>query len=180
MPTLDSPNRANYWPWLQVALLVANLCWTTLCLGGYRPETMVVTSALSGLSLLVHFSGRAFLTADDARKSVPAALRLHPAGWLFLPFLAYAAGNAAWITPVPWSGWHDWLVWAQMIAVFWVVLNDVRAPAARATLLGALLALGVAAVALAGYQRLVKPDWLMLDRTQAPQSAVIPRNPGHL
>jgi tetratricopeptide (TPR) repeat protein len=169
MPTPDSPSRAACWQWLQVALLVANLWWTTLCLGGYRPETMVITSGLTGLLLWVHFLGRIFAVPGTSQESLRNRARAHPAGWLLLPFLAYAAINAAWITPVPWLGWHDWLMWAQMIAVFWVVLNAVRSPAARMTVLGALFALGAVAVALACYQRLVKPDWLMLGRTQAPQ-----------
>lgn len=144
---------------MQVALLAANLAWTTLCLGGYLAETMVVTAGLNGLLLLVHFAGR--LTG--------AVGRSHPAGKWLLPFLAYAMANVLWVTPVRWLGWQDWLEWAQMIAIFWVVLNGVRAPAARAALLMGLMGLGVAAVVLECHQRFVRPDWLMLGRTQAAQ-----------
>ena len=70
------------------------------------------------------------------------------------------------ITPVPWLGWHDWLTWAQMITVFWVVLNGVRSPAARTMLFGALFILGAVAAGMAGYQHFVKPDWMMLGRIQ--------------
>jgi len=162
MPTESTSARASAWEWLTAALVVVNLAWTTLCLGGYRPETMVVTSALNGLLLAVHFAGRAFAPASSVRQ-------FHPAGWWLLPFLVYAAANVMWVTPVPWLGWRDWLGWAQMILVFWVVLNDVRARATRTLLWGGLTAVAFAAVVLACYQRFVKPDWLMLGRVQVDQ-----------
>lgn len=161
MPASPLPSRASVWEWAQTALLVGNLGWTTLCLGGYRPETLRITSALNGLLLVVHLLGRA-LGGDGSRRS-------HPAGWWLLPFLAYAAGNVLWLTPVPWLGWWDWLGWAQLILVFWVVLNGVRATATRTVLLGGLVAVASVAAALACYQRFVRPDWLMLGRTQADQ-----------
>ena len=161
MPASPLPSRASVWEWAQTALLVGNLGWTTLCLGGYRPETLRITSALNGLLLVVHLLGRA-LGGDGSRRS-------HPAGWWLLPFLAYAAGNVLWLTPVPWLGWWDWLGWAQLILVFWVVLNGVRATATRTVLLGGLVAAASVAAALACYQRFVRPDWLMLGRTQADQ-----------
>ncbi len=153
------PARATPWEWAQAALLAAGLVWTTLCLGGYRAETMVVTSALNAALLTVHFLSQAF----------SRAVRAHPAGWFFLPFLVYAAANAAFITPVPWLGWRDWLLWAQMTAVFWVALNGLCSPAVWQSLAAAIAALGAVAVALACYQRFVQPDWLMLGRTQAEQ-----------
>ncbi len=136
-----------------------SLTWTTLCLGGYRPETMVVTVWLNA-ALLV-----SVLLAGALQKG-PAP---HPAGWLLLPFLAYAAANAAWLTPVGWLGWHDWLLWAQAGAVFWAVLNGVHAAPARNALIGLLALLGVVAVGLAVYQRFFDQEWLMLGRLQAPQ-----------
>lgn len=142
-----------------MALLTINLAWTTMGLGGYRAETMVVTSALTGLLLAGYFLKRVFSRATQT----------HPAGWLLLPFLIYAAANAAFVTPVPWLGWRDWLLWAQMIAVFWVALNDLRSAQAWRVLAAAVAAMGVAAVALACYQRFVQPDWLMLGRVQAGQ-----------
>ncbi len=145
----------------QAGLLAVNLFWTTLCLGGYRPETMVITSALTGAVLALHLLTRAIFPDGTSRA--------HPAGWIFLPFLVYAAANVVWVTPVRWLGWHDWLWWAQMTAVFWVVLNGVRAAAARRLLLGALVLAGFIAVALAAYQFFVRPDWLMLGRRQADQ-----------
>lgn len=153
--------RAPAWEWAQVALLAGNLAWTTLCLGGVRAETMVVTSVLNAALLAVHFLERAWTKAP-----VP---RLHPAGWLLLPFLGYAAANVIWITPVRWLGWRDWLEWAQMIAVFWVVLNGVRSRGPRVALFGALVAIGGVAVLLGVYQVFAHPDWLMLGRIQARQ-----------
>lgn len=155
----------NPWPvrleLAQAVLLAGNLVWTTLCLGGYRPETMVITSALTGALLTLHLLTRAVFPA--------ATTRSHPAGWLLLPFLAYAAANVCWVTPVRWLGWHDWLGWAQLTVVFWVVLNGLRSAAAQRLVLGALVLTGLVAVALAAYQIFVHPDWLMLGRRQAEQ-----------
>ncbi|MSU24206.1 MAG: O-antigen ligase domain-containing protein [Opitutus sp.] len=158
-PTIS---RVSIWEWMQTVLLAANLAWTTLCLGGYRPETMIVTSALTGLLLALHFAAQVFEKND-------AAIQAHPAGWLLLPFLLYAAANVLWVTPVGWLGWRDWFGWAEMIAVFWVVLNGVHSAAPRRVLFGTLVTLGVIVVALAWYQHFVKPDWLMLGRLQEPQ-----------
>lgn len=146
---------------LQRLLLAVNLAWTTLCLGGYRPETMVVTSGLTAALLAVHLVARGLHS-----QTLP---RWHPWGWWPLPFLVYAAVNAAWISPVPWLGWHDWLWWAQMTAVFWVVLNLADHARAACWLLGTLAVLALVAVVLAAYQVFVRPDWLMLGRQQAEQ-----------
>lgn len=156
------------WEWAQVALLAGNLTWTTLCLGGYRPETMVVTTALSGALLVVHLLGFVMLREELAGRSGEVA-RVHPAGWWLLPFLAYAAVNVALVSPVKWIGWRDWIGWAQMIAVFWVVLNGVRTREARAVLFGTIVALAFGAAVMACYQRFVRPDWLMMGRVQADQ-----------
>lgn len=161
--------RPGFWEWAQVALLVANLAWTTACLGGYRPETMVVTSALTGVLVAVHLAARAGKSGGVMGQGDGGFGAYHPAGWWLLPFLGYAAVNVRWISPVEWIGWRDWLGWAQMIAVFWVVLNGVRSKAGRATLFWTLVALAFGAVLLAGYQRWVQPDWLMMGRVQADQ-----------
>ncbi len=160
--TSRPPSRVSPWEWLQTALLLVNLGWTTLCLGGFRPETMVITSVLNGLLLAVHLADRAL--AGEGR-----VWRTHPAGWWLLPFLIYAAVNVLRVTPVPWLGWRDWLGWAQMILVFWVVLNGIRSTSTRTALFGGLVLLALVAVGLACYQRFVKPDWLMMGRTQANQ-----------
>lgn len=159
-PVLPQP-RASAWEWTQVVLLAANLTWTTLCLGGFRAETMVITIALTGAMFAVHCLERA-----ATRRAIE---RCHLAGWLFVPFLIYAAANVRWVSPVPWLGWRDWLGWAQMIAVFWVVLNGVRSKGPRVALFGVLVAIGMVAVGLGFYQEFVRPGWLMMGRTQALQ-----------
>ena len=159
LPPPSQP-RASVWEWTQAALLAANLGWTTICLGGYRADTMVITSALNVLMLALHFGRRAFS---------PVAKSLHPAGWMFVPFLVYAAANVIWVTPVGWLGWQDWLGWAQMIAVFWVLVNDVRERAPHRLLFGTLLALALVGVGFACYQRFARADWLMLGGTQREQ-----------
>ena len=158
--TPSSFPRASAWEWTQTGLLVANLIWTTLCLGGYRADTLVVTTTLTGVLLLVHFLGRAW-EKNGGQSAV------HPAGWWLLPFLAYALANVLWVTPVRWLGWLDWLGWAQMIAVFWVVLNGLRSRMPRRVVFFTLVLLAIVGVLLACYQRFMRPDWIMLGRTSA-------------
>jgi O-antigen ligase len=158
MARFKSPSFAAIGEWIVGVLLATNLIWTTLCLGGYRPETMTLSWALTGAALSVHL-GIAAWTRQ----------RPHPAGLWFLPFLAYAAFNVSAVSPVRWLGWRDWLGWAQMIAVFWLTINGVTRRGPRAVVLGTLVSLGTIAVLLAAYQRFVMPDWLALGRTQADQ-----------
>lgn len=166
--TAEASIRASGWEWAQVALLSVNLAWTTLCLGGFLAETMVLTSALSAALLTVHFTERAVRRQRSPHSEYDLP-RLHSAGWLLLPFLVYAAVNVHWVTPVGWLGWMDWLGWTQAAAIFWVVLNGVRARAARMALFFVLVGIGCVLVLLASYQRFVAPDWLMMGRTQAAQ-----------
>lgn len=156
-----SSQRTSAWEWAQVGLLLGSFAWTTLCLGGFRPETMLVTSGLNALLLAIHLAGRALGGGSQPR--------FHWAGWWLLPFLAYALANVIWVSPVPWLGWRDWLGWAQLAIVFWVGLNGVRSPRARTWLFSGIVAVAMVTVLLACYQRFVKPDWLMLGRTQADQ-----------
>lgn len=152
--------RSQRLEWVLVTLLAGNLSWTTLCLGGYRPETMLVTGILTSLTLIVYLVGH-ILSGSTSR--------LHAAGWLYLPFLVYALASVLWVTPVPWLGWHDWYLWANLGATFWVVLNGVKSTRARATLLAVVGALAFVATILAAYQKFVHPDWLMLGREQSEQ-----------
>jgi hypothetical protein len=121
------------------------------------PGTRVAMIALTAAVLASYF-------CDPRRPR-----RAHPAGWLFTPFLAYAACSAAWMTPVHWMGWTDWINWAQAIGVFWVVLNGVRSEGCRRFLCAVLIALGVTSAVLALYQHFVDPRWLMLGRHQLDQ-----------
>ena len=151
-------STVSVWEWTQTALLAVNLVWTTLCLGGARAETQVVTLALTTALVAAHFLARVFARNDAARS------RVHPAGWLLLPFLIYAAANVIGVTPVRWLGWLDWIGWAQLVAVFWVTLNGIGSRAPRWSIFFTLVVLGLAGVVLASYQRFVRPDWIMLGR----------------
>ncbi|MES2696781.1 MAG: O-antigen ligase family protein [Verrucomicrobiota bacterium] len=153
--------RASVWEWTQTALLVANLGWTTLYMGGYRPVAQIVTLLLTVAVVLTHFAARVW---GEERVWRP----LHPAGWWLLPFLLYAAANVVWVAPAKWLGWLDWLNWAQMVAVFWVVLNGIQNPSTRRFLCFMLMALGIAGVVLGCYQRFVQPEWVMVGE-RAPQ-----------
>lgn len=142
-------------------LLGGNLAWTTLTLGGYRPEARVVTYSLTGALLVTYL-----LTGAWERRTWRT---LHPAAWALVPFLAYAGLNVAILSPVPWLGWLDWLGWANLGITFWVILNGIRSGPTRRALFLVLTLLGLSAVALGCYQRFVQPDWLMLGRQQADQ-----------
>jgi O-antigen ligase len=144
--------------WLIALLVAANLLWTTLCLGGYRPETMIVSSLLTGATLAAQLAVYSF-----------SDRKIHPSNWYLLPFLVYAAVNAAFFSPVPWLAARDWLGWAQCASVFWILTNGVSTRRPRHFLLGTLVALAALAVVLACYQRFLWPDWLMLGRKQAQQ-----------
>lgn len=147
--------------WILTGLLGANLVWTTLGLGGFRAETRLVTWGLTGLALLTFLAGRAAAPRPWAT--------LHPAGWALGPFLAYAAFNVGFVSPVPWLGWLDWFGWMNLAVTFWVGINGLRSRATRRALFFIVTALGLSAVALGCYQCFVQPDWLMMDRQQAAQ-----------
>ncbi len=148
------------WEWAQAVLLAVNLVWTTLCLGGYLRETMLWSVAGTGVILALKF-------ARGALGVAPLGVRWHPAGWWLVPFLAYAAINAAVVSPVGWLGWWDWLGWAQLVVTFWLALDVVGLPGPRQLLRVTVLGLGVVLVGLGCYQRWGDPNWIMLGRTQS-------------
>jgi O-antigen ligase len=158
MATSEHSNAAPTGEWMIAGLLAGNLAWTTLCLGGARPETLVLTWALTGVTLALQLTMSAW-----------AGERSHVAGFWLLPFLAYGLISVAFITPVPWIGKRDWLGWAGMIAIFWISLNGLRRPGPRLLVAGTIGALAIAGVVFAAYQRFIAPDWLMMERTQVAQ-----------
>ncbi len=160
-PPVSPPSRISPWEIVQAALLAVTLVWTTLANGGYGAQIERVTVLLTGSLVVVHALERAW-----AR---PNLCRLHPAGWLLLPFLVYALANVLWVTPVRWLGWRDWLGWAQMIAVFWVVLNGIRSRGPRRLLFFVLVALGIVEVILGCYQRFVRPEWKVPGAARGPE-----------
>ncbi|MFA5262529.1 MAG: O-antigen ligase family protein [Opitutaceae bacterium] len=147
---------------LQAGLISANLAWSTLCLGGYRPETQVVGYSLTAALVIVHLALRAFHRTTSERS-------FGVGDWMLGAFLAYAAVNAAWVSPVPWLGWVDFLCWAQLLAVYWIVRSGLCSAASRRFIFGTVLTLAIVSVALGYYQRFVNPEWLMLGRTQVSQ-----------
>ncbi len=119
-----------------------------------------MTCVLTVLTLVVG-GVRGFLSASRQSSSGNAA-------WWLLPFLGYAALNVWFVAPAPWLGWLDWLGWANLVATFFIAAG-LRSDATRRILFFALVMLALSAVALGSYQRFVRPDWLMLGRTQAEQ-----------
>ncbi len=154
----DHSTAAPLGEWILAGLLAANLMWTTLCLGGVRPETMVWSWSLTGVAWAMQLATSAWLGE-----------RPHRAGYWLLPFLAYAALSVLFITPVPWLGKREWLLWAELVAFFWISLNGLHRPGPRLLVLGTALSLAVIGVLLACYQRFLAPDWLMMGRTQVAQ-----------
>lgn len=145
---------------LLAAAVMANLGWTTWCLGGYRPETMAVSAPLLLLTLAGAWLRRAVVGGP------------HFPWWVWvwpLPFLAYALANAAVISPVPWLGWFDWSLWMHLATAYWLGLELSGSRVARRIAAIGLAVIGLGAVALAVYQRVWDPAWLPMNRRQAPQ-----------
>ncbi len=148
--------------WLLVVGLAVTLAWTTLCLGGYLAETMVVTSwAVFGLAAL-----GGLLWAMGRGSKPPTFNR---AVLLPLPFLLYALASVLWIAPAKWLAWREWLLWFQMWLVFALALHFGRGRRQTWGIVGMLVALGLVGTAMAAYQRYVDKTWMMLGRTQAEQ-----------
>ena len=143
--------RPSRWEWTQAGILALTLAWTTLANGGHGGRIPLVTAGLTGLLLVVHLLSRA-----------QSGQIFHPAGWLLLPFLGYALLNVLMVTPVRWLGWRDWLGWAQMVAVFWVLINGIGSRRPRRFLFYTLVALGLVGVVLCCYQRFVSPEWRVI------------------
>ncbi len=161
MVAISKHPRVSLWQQAQVALLVGNLGWTTFCLGGYRPGTMVIAWLLAGLLFGVHFAERVFTGG--------AMPRWHPAGWYFVPFLLYTAANVWFVTPYRWLGWRDAGEWLLLIGTFWVLLNGIRDSRARWCLFWSLVAIAAVSGCAAFYQHWGDAGWLMLGRRQADQ-----------
>lgn len=146
--------------WVLAFLVLANLWWTALCLGGCRPETKVIADSVNAATfavwLAMHIWGR-------------RRLELRRVALATIPFLIFGAWSSGWWTPVPWLGWQDWLHWARMAAVFWVVLHGIRAARVQEAMFWGLAALGVLATGMAVYQQVADPAWLMMGRRQAGQ-----------
>lgn len=142
--------------------LMGMLAWTTLCLGGYLAETMVITSwAVFGLTALGGFC--AMMRAGGGR------MRVHIAWGLPVPFLLYALASVLWVAPAQWLAWREWLLWVQMWLVFGLTLHFGRSRGQTALIVGTFVVLGLAGVGLAAYQRFTDASWMMLGRTQAEQ-----------
>ncbi|HEY4301209.1 MAG TPA: O-antigen ligase family protein [Candidatus Didemnitutus sp.] len=141
---------------MALALLVAA---TTLCLGGYRPETMArVFPAL----LVVAGAGLVVMVVRTDRPVCRAF-------WWPAPFLIFSLASAVGWAPAAWLGWREWLLWFQGALVFVGVLH--LAPGARGIRLfgGTLAALALVGTVMAAWQRFHDPTWLMMGRTQADQ-----------
>lgn len=135
------------------------LVWTTYQLGGFRPETLTVTTALLALAACLEFLAR-FMVGGG-----------HPMEACLVPFLVYAAINATWISPVAWRGWQDWYLWLHAVAGFWLGLSLWRERGARRVMVGAVGLCAVVAAGCAFYQRAVQLDWLPMGRVQVEQYA---------
>ena len=144
--------------WVQTAGLVAVVAWTTLCLGGYLADTMVVSGpVVLGLGALaaLEYSFRPY--------------RLQAIWLLPVPFLFYSLGSVWWVAPAKWLAWREWLLWLQMWIIFGLVLHTVRTPGQRGLLVAVVAGLGLCGAGMAAYQHYVDRTWLMLGRHQLEQ-----------
>lgn len=164
-PSSQSASRAiGGLEWVLVIGLALTLIWTTLCLGGYLAETMVVTSAaVFALTVL----GGILWAVGNGREG----RSVHLAALIPLPFLIYVLASVIWLAPAKWLAWREWLLWFQAWLVFVLVLHFGRGRAQTWTLAGMFVALGLAGTGLAAYQRFVDPSWMMMGRTQSVQFA---------
>ncbi len=142
-------------------ILAGNLIWTTVCLGGFRPETQLVTYSVTCCWAVLYLGLRAF-GAIGTRSWGAADLLLGG-------FLLVALANVALIAPMPWLGVADWLTWANCICVYWIARDIAGEGKVRALLFGTLVALAILSVLFGAYQCFVNPKWLSLGRTQADQ-----------
>lgn len=161
-PSVPPSRSLLAWEWSQAILLGAVTVTTTLDLGGYRPVSLPLFYSLLLALAVVHGIGWAL-------KAAAAGWRVHPASWWGCPFLIYAALNVLWISPAPWLGKLDWLLWLAAWLVFWVALNGLRSRAPRAALYLMLLALALLGVLLGAYQIFVDRHWLPHGLQQIPQ-----------
>lgn len=141
---------SSRWECTLAGMLSVNLAFTLLLNGGYGPKYEGVT-ALMNAALLGVYAASVILARS--------ALRLHPAGWLPLPFVAYAAIHAVWLTPAPWLAQRDLMLWVQMAVVFWVVLNGLPSRAPRRLVFHTLVAVALIGVVTGCYQVFVEPGW---------------------
>lgn len=138
------------WQWTLAGVLSVNLVFTLLLNGGYGPRYEGVTALLTTVLFGVH-------AASVLLGRSP--LRLHPASWLPLPFVAYAAIHTVWLTPVPWLAQRDLTLWVQMAVTFWVVLNGITSRAPRRLVFHTLVAVALIGVVVGCYQVFVEPGW---------------------
>src|SRR6478609_2372691 len=162
-PTARFPDRAHAAAeWVLVAGLLATFVGTTLCLGGFLAQTMVVSGTavlgLGALGALLWLAGR----SGESRL-------VNRAVFVPLPFLLYALASTLWWAPAGWLAWREWLLWFQMWTVFALVLHFGRGRAHTRLIVGAFAALVVTGIGMAIYQRFSDPDWIMLGRKQASQ-----------
>jgi O-antigen ligase len=158
-----APSRLFAWgEWLLVLGLMVVLSWTTLCLGGYRPETMVGASwGVFGLGAL---GGVLWALGRGSEPMIFNRAVLLP-----VPFLIYALMSVWWIAPAKWLAWREWLLWLQMWLVFALALHFGRGRRQTWLIVGTLVTLGLIAVGMAAYQRYVDHNWMMMGRKQADQ-----------
>ncbi|MBI3885443.1 MAG: O-antigen ligase family protein [Opitutae bacterium] len=157
-PTPDCPRWFVAAEWALIGGLMMAFAWTTLELGGFLAETMVVSSwAVFALAAL---GGMLFAARPQA---------FNRAALLPLPFLLYALASVLWLAPAQWLAWREWLLWLQMWLVFVLVLHFGRGRGATALIAATFVGLGLAGVAMAAWQRFVNPHWMMMGKVQVVQ-----------
>lgn len=157
--SLARTSVASRGEWLLAGLLAVVLAGTLLANGGYGARFEFLT-ALGTVVVLVVFAALRFFDRASARAP-------HPAGWLALPFTAYAAIHVAWLTPTPWLGQRDLSLWIQMAVVFWVVLNGLPSRSPRRLVFLTLVVVALVGVVAGCYQVFVNPGWRLAGAARA-------------
>ncbi|MEM7790576.1 MAG: O-antigen ligase family protein [Verrucomicrobiota bacterium] len=140
----------NLIDWLITLCLGITVISAVVLFGAVRLETQLFLLPLFSALLVLHALWF-FVEKEDSRR-----LNLTPL--LFIPFVVWAAVSSAFITPVPWLGWLEWVAIIEVFIFFWVFSNNVRTRAHLWTLL--ILSASPAAYAtfLGFYQFFQSPD----------------------
>ncbi|MEM1221357.1 MAG: O-antigen ligase family protein [Verrucomicrobiota bacterium] len=167
MPTfIDKHGNVDYFGKLSWSNLIDWLI--TFCLGGIIILSVVLFGAvrldtqlflLPLFSVLLALHGLWFLVEKEN------STRLNIVPFLFIPFIIWAAISSAYISPVPWLGWLEWIAITKVFLFFWVFSNNVRTRAHLWTLLILSLFPAAYAIFIGFYQFFQSPNKIAIAYT---------------
>ncbi len=139
----------NFFDWLVTFCLGAIIAILTVSLGGVRADTHVLVLPLFSVLLVLH---GIWIALDDER---PKRLSYIPVA--FLPFFAWVAVSAHWLSPTGWLGRYELIYGLEAFIFFWVAVNNVRTRAHLWMLIVIALSPGGYAMFIGFYQFFQNP-----------------------